>query len=127
MQELLFYSQLAVTALAIMWYIFAAFQGFKFLTGQMTTTEMVPSLKNLTMLGLLFSILSILFTGFYNLTTEKVFWENIMLVSIVDILFNAAVLHMLYWKWRPYWPAATTILTIFIDAFLRVMFTKFYL
>lgn len=127
MQELLFYTQLAITALAIMWYIFAAYQAFKFLTGQLIVDEMKSSIKNLTILGFITSIFSIFFTSIYNLKTSGHFWEPIMIVTVIDLFFNAIILHMLYWRWQPYWPAVTAILTIFVDAFLRVMLTKFYL
>ncbi len=126
MYEILFYGYVGFTWLAILLYIFAAFYGFRYLTGLSDGSELGTKNYGLVLIG---GILMLIATGInisFNQVRSGNWWDPILIVNVVDITLNAASLHTMHWRWNRKWTAWLAVATILIDANLRFIILFFF-
>jgi hypothetical protein len=123
---ILFYTYLGFTWLAILVYLFAAFYGFRYLTGLGKSTEISSKSLGLVLAGGLLMLIATGVNVAFNVVRSGNWWDAILIVNAADLLINAAFLHTLYWRWNLKWPAWLTIVTILVDANLRFIILFFF-
>lgn len=126
LERILFYGNVGLNWLAILFYIFAAWFGFKYLSGLSEGSELGSKSFGLVMAGGLLMLAASVVNIAFNLSRNQHWWDPILIVNAVDIFLNAACLHTIHWRMSRRWTAWLSVATILVDANLRFIILFFF-